>query len=730
MRGFKSFVSAKRFCRSYSRRHHAGEHRDISAAQTFFRSARAATGIAPERVTTDGHGSYPRAIGSTLGRRVVHRTSAYKNIGLEQDHRGVGDTMKNQLRSAVEFALSRVPLARTVYDQRGRLQARVEALEAALAQPQVLPPDLQDPHALETHVPVIRTLEERVALTASCRDADVLPKVADAGAVLRQDDGTIVQIMFNGLKVVAGGYYGDWMQDLITRCRGHHEPQEEVLFAELVRHLRPDATMIELGGFWSFYTVWFLSEGPRRRSFVVEPDPRHLEVGRANARLNGCAPTFIQAFVGAQAAPPAPFLTESSGVLELPCVSVRQLMAVHGIDHLDLLHCDAQGAEFAVVESCLELATSGQLEWLVVSTHPHQISNDPLTHQRCLSTLRRAGATILAEHDVQESFSGDGLIVAKFGAVPAGWTMPRLSYNRYSYSLFRNPLHDLAQAQQASVPAVPAPLRPALSALARSPSLAPAGLLLTLGAAGPLGAMGDAVLLPADSVMFPLVAARSGWGLEALDFLGRHIDTARSYMLLDIGANVGLFSRQAALRHQNIVKILGVEAEPRNFRILQYNLAGLAAGRCTLWNLALSETGAQTKLFCDRENSGNYSLHSDAMRDRPFDTVTVQCVATGAWMRAHVPVQDATRLLWKSDTQGNDELIISLTPQDVWDRVDIAIVELWRIRKPAFDRVAFLRRIDSFAHKSIGIGHAHTAADVAALLDAEEWEHADLYLWR
>ena len=65
------------------------EHRDMAAAQAFFRSARAVAGVTPERVTTDGHGSYPRAIRSTLGRRVVHRTSAYKNNGLEQDHRGV-----------------------------------------------------------------------------------------------------------------------------------------------------------------------------------------------------------------------------------------------------------------------------------------------------------------------------------------------------------------------------------------------------------------------------------------------------------------------------------------------------------------------------------------------------------------------------------------------------------------------------------------------------------------
>jgi putative transposase len=65
------------------------EHRDMAAAQAFFRSARSATGIVPDKVTTDGHGSYPRAIHSTLGKRVAHRTNAYRNNGLEQDHRGI-----------------------------------------------------------------------------------------------------------------------------------------------------------------------------------------------------------------------------------------------------------------------------------------------------------------------------------------------------------------------------------------------------------------------------------------------------------------------------------------------------------------------------------------------------------------------------------------------------------------------------------------------------------------
>ncbi|MBV8577235.1 MAG: DDE-type integrase/transposase/recombinase [Acetobacteraceae bacterium] len=64
-------------------------HPRVNDAKAFFRSAKSATGLTPDRVTTDGHGSYPRAIRSTLGRHVERRTSAYRNNGLEQDHRDV-----------------------------------------------------------------------------------------------------------------------------------------------------------------------------------------------------------------------------------------------------------------------------------------------------------------------------------------------------------------------------------------------------------------------------------------------------------------------------------------------------------------------------------------------------------------------------------------------------------------------------------------------------------------
>jgi len=65
------------------------EHRDMAAAQAFVQSAKTVTDITSDRVTTDSHDSYPRAIRTTLGEAVKHRTNRYLTNRLEQDHRGI-----------------------------------------------------------------------------------------------------------------------------------------------------------------------------------------------------------------------------------------------------------------------------------------------------------------------------------------------------------------------------------------------------------------------------------------------------------------------------------------------------------------------------------------------------------------------------------------------------------------------------------------------------------------
>ena len=644
--------------------------------------------------------------------------------------------MRRKIAAAIKAILGRIPGFRLAYSDSELAREMALPVETILTPPAANTSgtaarvaaslDGLNPRELESTMPVTETIEERIQMAVRCRDADSVPKVANAGAVIEEPDGTRVQIMHNGIKVLAGGYYGAWMQDLIARSKGHHEPQEELVFSEIMKHLPRESTMIELGGYWSFYSIWFLSQSSARRSLIIEPDPAHLDVGRTNARLNECNPEFIPAFASSESVAPTLFRTETSGEIILPGVSVPQLMDTRGIDHLDVLHCDCQGVELAILESCCGRFSAGRVSWVVVSTHTHHISNDPLTHQRCLAVLKNAGATIVAEHDVQESFSGDGLIAAKFGPLPQDWHQPLLSYNRYSDSLFRNPLYDLAA------------LRAETSAAAESPTrlveaggcFAMSGGLLTITADCALGGAGESLLFPFDKIMFPGTLLHKGWQLEELSFLEHRLDPSQKYGVLDIGANIGLFTRQIARRFPNASKFFCIEADPGNFRALQYNLSTLPAEACLKWNLALSDSHAECEFLRDTENIGNYSLNSDAMRGREFHTIRVQTVVTDEWMRNNIKVAPDFRLIWKSDTQGYDELIVSRTPLEIWNRIDFAIIELWRIKKPDFDRDAFCRRIESFPNCSIGLGHNHSTADVLEFLSGDDWRHDALYLWR
>lgn len=302
---------------------------------------------------------------------------------------------------------------------------------------------------LQDTTPITLDLDARVEMGVRCRDADHLPRGENAGKVL-DIDGERVQIMHNGLRVVAGGYYGDFIQNLIERCQGVHEPQEEPVFNQVLGLVGPDSTMIELGAFWGFYSLWFMMGGPTtRRAILVEPDPVHISIGERNVALNKAwlgsgSVEIMQGFVGSGNGGMTPFQTENCGLLTMPHISVPSLMRQRNIDTLDILHCDTQGQELAVLEDCGALLSAGRIRFAFISTHTHHISGDPLMHERCLAYVRALGGRILVEHDVLESFSGDGLIVAYFGREPINWQPMALSYNRYSTSLFRNPLYDLA----------------------------------------------------------------------------------------------------------------------------------------------------------------------------------------------------------------------------------------------------------------------------------------------
>ena len=295
-------------------------------------------------------------------------------------------------------------------------------------------------------------LAQRVAMTVSCSDCDGVAKVEDAGEI-REENGRRVQVMHNGVLVEEGGYFGDWMAEIIRCLRGHHEPQEELVFDAIVKRLRADtapATMIEFGSFWTYYGLWFCQAFPLGRVVALEPDPRYLEVGRRNASLNGFDDrvTFINAAIGREPGRKVRFVAESDSLeFDVEQHDLASLMQATELEHADLVLADVQGAETVLLERASGDLSARRVRFLIVSTHHHSISGDPLTHQRALELLRNAGAHVISEHSVSESFSGDGLIAVSFDDRDRDFTVV-VSHARSRDSLFGELECDLAAAQE------------------------------------------------------------------------------------------------------------------------------------------------------------------------------------------------------------------------------------------------------------------------------------------
>jgi FkbM family methyltransferase len=315
-------------------------------------------------------------------------------------------------------------LAKFFHNARRRFFPTPEEIQAA-----------NDQHiaALKLHPDV----ERRVRMTVDCRDADAIPKVRRAGKVI-EEDGTRVQYMHNGVKVLAGGYHGDWMSEIIRQLRGHHEPQEEWAFHTILKHIRPGGVMLELGSFWAYFSLWFAVTVSRSTNYLIEPDANNMAVGLKNFELNGLTATSLLASVGAVSVPPRPFTCESTNTVEqIPEISVDDYVDQHKIAKLDLILADIQGAELPMLHGLKRSLEAKKLRFIVVSTHHHSISGSRTTHQDCLAWLKEHRATVFAEHAVEEGYSGDGVIVASFDPADANLPKIELGRNEPANSLFR-----------------------------------------------------------------------------------------------------------------------------------------------------------------------------------------------------------------------------------------------------------------------------------------------------
>lgn len=248
--------------------------------------------------------------------------------------------------------------------------------------------------------------EERIANVIQSEDNQDIPRVHNAGKIIDQQ-----LIMHNGIAVDPLSYYHFPMLEMLRQNKGVHEPQEEKIFQEVLQSLDRDKelVMLELGAYWSFYSLWCKTMHPKTHCYMVEPDRKNLHYGKVNFRLNQMQGQFLHGKIGKT-------VDRSANVL-----TVDHICQKYQLSFVDVLHTDIQGFEVDMLAGAKNLLSYQKVGYWFVSTHSNEL------HYECQKVLEEHGYQIIANIDLDASYSWDGVLVAK---LPGYFGIDQVTYSK------------------------------------------------------------------------------------------------------------------------------------------------------------------------------------------------------------------------------------------------------------------------------------------------------------
>ncbi len=207
--------------------------------------------------------------------------------------------------------------------------------------------------------------------------------------------------------------------------------------------------------------------------------------------------------------------------------------------------------------------------------------------------------------------------------------------------------------------------------------------ILKLNRTGVLGDRGKFLELPHDSSIFKSVRLTTRWELEESNFLANGLielakDNDCRTALLDIGANAGLVAIQA-------LNLSGTAPDVHCFEPLNNHVDAIRVNIKCLRRLckfkinefALGDRNGVVEIFTELENQGNSSLFRSVVPQSGSTQTSIKMVDTEEYFRNNT--FDYTAIVLKCDTQGYDARILSRIPQEIWQKIKFASIEVWAL---------------------------------------------------
>ena len=193
-------------------------------------------------------------------------------------------------------------------------------------------------------------------------------------------------------------------------------------------------------------------------------------------------------------------------------------------------------------------------------------------------------------------------------------------------------------------------------------------------------------LFGGDTSIFPFIIKKSGWEQYEVIKTSELLQENKSYDLVDLGANQGLFTIQLLKLINNnskedepaISNALLYEADSRLIPLINENIQKniVSTNDIKIINTAVSLRKGEVELILEKENTANNTLEPSAMANATSDEIKIKVNSIDAEdFEKDIQKYCSNPLIYKSDIQGTDVPFLLSLSDSMISKVEIIIIE-------------------------------------------------------
>lgn len=228
-----------------------------------------------------------------------------------------------------------------------------------------------------------------------------------------------------------------------------------------------------------------------------------------------------------------------------------------------------------------------------------------------------------------------------------------------------------------------------------------------------IGKKDEKLVLPLDEIVTPRIFTDGKWDFYIIEFIKKNIKSKNNYFI-DIGANIGLISKQLQNLKLNIKKYFCFEPELSTFKILKKNLLNK---NTQFFNFGLGTINKKTKIFISDTNKSDNSFYFNEFKNR---SSYVYLKNSNKVLTKIIKKNKIKNIIYKSDTQGMDEEIFLSLNQNILDKIYLLVIEISNFDFLYKNQDLFLRKLQGFQKIFTDSGSRVSLEDIKQLIEKKK----------